>query len=126
GVSPALVALDPLVAGLPADPIPLTQLGHGEAVGECVEHEPGSLIHGAGLTPGHRAIPPKGSALVCSKCYLCARSNLLPMSPVCTGRGLTPEGKLQATPAPSRVNCDTSSFQHPRVEQSACQLHRFR
>src|SRR5690606_17956036 len=43
-----------------------------------------------------------------------------------SGRGLTPEGKLQATPAPSRVNCDTSSFQHPRVEQSACQLHRFR
>src|SRR5690606_13381156 len=26
-------------------------------------------------------------------------------------RRITPEGKLQATPAPSRVNCDTSSFQ---------------
>src|SRR5690606_29156816 len=83
----------------------------GEAVGECVEHEPGSLIHGAGLTPGHRAIPPKGSALVCSKCYLCARSNLLPMSPVCTLGCLTPGGKLRACPAPSRVNCYTSSHQ---------------
>src|SRR5690606_16314450 len=39
---------------------------------------------------------------------------------------ITPEGKLQATPAPSHVNCDTSSSQQLHVEQSACQLHRFR
>ena len=37
--------------------------------------------------------------------------------------GLTPKGKLQATPAPSHVNCDTSFHQHLHTEGPACQLH---
>ena len=64
--------------------------GTVEAVGEGVSDEPGSLIHGTSNTPRHRAIPPNWAALVCAECYLCARSILLPMSPVYTVSHITP------------------------------------
>ena len=40
-----------------------------------------------------------------------------------SSRGITPKGKLQARPAPSQLNCDTSSHQHLHTARPACQLH---
>ena len=40
-----------------------------------------------------------------------------------TGRRITPKGQLRATPAPSRLNCDTSCHQLLRTDRPARQLH---
>ena len=37
--------------------------------------------------------------------------------------GLTPKGQLRALPAPSYLNCDTSSHQLLHTERSTRQLH---
>ncbi len=53
----ALVALDPLVAGLPADPVAFAQLHHRIQVALPVRDEPHALFHGCCLRPRHAHLP---------------------------------------------------------------------
>jgi hypothetical protein len=48
-----LVALDPLVAGLPADVMASAEFSDGEVAAEPLENETSAFDHGIGLQPGH-------------------------------------------------------------------------
>ena len=65
------VAVHPLVGRLPADRISLRELGHGPFVAQPIRDERHTLVHGAGLLPGHASGHPPDCP-----------SHLLPMHPV--------------------------------------------
>src|SRR4051812_44238704 len=65
-----LVSADPFVGRLPANGIPLGELGHRPLASQPVRDERHALIHGAGLRPGHPSSVPDRPA------------QLLPMYPV--------------------------------------------
>src|SRR5712691_6422838 len=48
-----LIPLDPLVSGLPADPVPVAELRDGEQVALVVGDESYLLVHGRRLAPRH-------------------------------------------------------------------------
>src|SRR3990172_9196718 len=80
-----LEALQPLVAGLAADAIVGTELGHGVEPLPLIGDERGTLVHGCGLHPGHRPISHvRGRSCSLQECHPCSRIDLLPMYPVCT------------------------------------------
>src|SRR5215210_8309815 len=75
--------IGPLVAGLAADPVFLAQLRHLIQAALEIGNEPDST-HLDGLAPGHPGIPLPYPNTSSRNCHPCLRSNLLPMSPVCT------------------------------------------
>ena len=74
---PRLVARHPLVAGLPADSVPLAQLDHRVQVPLPVRDEPHALFHGCRLRPRHAHLPVSSLCGVThvpgQMCYLCTR-----------------------------------------------------
>src|SRR5437016_2821654 len=77
----------PLVAGLPADLVLPAQLAHRELAPNTLDNEPGSFLHRADLLPRHGHLP----AVPCTPS---ARSDLLPMCPVCTAGPHSPLATL--------------------------------
>jgi hypothetical protein len=77
-----LIAPEPLVAGLPADPIALAEFHHRIQVPFPVRDEPHALCHGRCLPPRHAHLPREQPRW----CHPCSRSDVLPMYPVCTSR----------------------------------------
>ena len=51
---------EPLITGLPADPVASAELGHGVEVLAVIRDKVRSLVHGVGLQPGHRSVSRSG------------------------------------------------------------------
>src|SRR5262249_33817339 len=64
GVSTLLVALEPLVPGDAADAVAQAQLAHRPVAANGIVNGRGSLQHGGGLPPWHRASSPEGEGTV--------------------------------------------------------------
>src|SRR6185295_4739839 len=115
------VALEPLVARLPADPKLPAQLTAIDFLLQRSDHKLDPLIHRIGLPPGHRRGPPWTPTLpqpvtdvLRSRCYLCPedghpRGRPGPLSsgsgPRCLSRGPSrsiPAPGVSAPPAPLR------------------------
>ena len=77
--SAPIESVQPLVAGLPTDAVPRTQLGHRVQVQPVIANEALSLFHGCSLQPGHRSTSQSIPSLVGVThvpglfCYLCTR-----------------------------------------------------
>src|SRR5215207_8043134 len=79
--SHAPVPLGPLVPGLAANSVLLTELCHLVQAALQVGNKPEST-HLGGLAPSHSGIPLRYPNTSSRNCHPCLRSNLLPMSPV--------------------------------------------
>src|SRR6266581_5169234 len=81
------VAIDPLVGGLARHSVQVTQFGHAQYLAKVICDELRSLVHRRRLAPRHGHL--LRCPLVCSNCYLCPPTILLPMCPDRTESGLT-------------------------------------
>src|SRR6266705_3556224 len=75
----AQVAVDPFVAGLARYAVHIAQLGDAQHLAQVICDELRSLVHRRRLAPRHGHL--LRCPLVCSNCYLCPPTILLPMCP---------------------------------------------
>jgi hypothetical protein len=84
----AQVAVDPFVARLTRDAIPIAELRDGLGLAQVVGDELRALVHGCGLPPRHGHL--LGVTRQCFGCYPRPWAKLLPMGPDRTRDNLTP------------------------------------
>src|SRR6185295_12293527 len=104
------VALEPLVARLPADPKLPAQLTAIDFLLQRSDHKLDPLIHRIGLPPGHRRGPPWTPTLpqpvtdvLRSRCYLCPEAGQRGAAPTVAGGNavLREPGRIPCSPIPS-------------------------
>ena len=73
---------EPLVARLPTDAVPRTELGHRVGTALMIGDELQPLVHRGHLLPGHRSSRERAAQTV--ECHPSCRNILLPINPVYT------------------------------------------